>query len=388
MAENTSIIHTIKRVFSLLRGDGKDIWVIIIYAIGIGICSLSIPIAVKSIVNTVAFGSLLQPLVVLTSLVGGVLFISGIMSLLRLYVVEIIQRRLVVRVALMLTENIPHVEYDNFKSRFGSEYIVRFMEVFFLQKIISLILLDGISIFFQIIIGLTLVSFYHPIFFGFATIIIFAMLFIIFVIGYGSINTSIRESNAKYDLVNWLQDVGDIPVLFKSGNGEKYALKKTDELALNYLTQRSSHFRVLFRQHVSTILLQIFGSSLLLGIGGWLVINQQLTLGQFIAAELILGNVLVNITKTGKHFEKFYDLSASIAKLDSLVNLPIEELSGKDFISKESPATLTIKQLSIDSGSINSPIFKNISFSLKSGEKAIIWGENGSGKSRLANIVL
>ena len=146
-------------ILSIFKGEWKDIFAILAYAIGVGICSLTIPVAVQALVNSVAIGTLMQPILVLTGLVAGVLLFSGILRVLQLFVAEVMQRRIVVRFALFLAQKLPHVIVDKFHREFGPEYILRFMEVFAIQKVVALLLLDGIDVFFQVIIGLSLVSF-------------------------------------------------------------------------------------------------------------------------------------------------------------------------------------------------------------------------------------
>jgi putative ABC transport system ATP-binding protein len=382
-----TLSYTISRILALFDGDWKDIAVIVVYAVGVGLASLAVPIAAKSLVNTVAFGTLMQPLVVLTSLVFGVLAFSGFMRAMQLYVVEILQRRILVRLALSLAHRIPRVDYQTFRSTWGRDYILRFMETFSTQKTVKLLLLDGIAVIFQSVIGIILLGFYHPFFLAFSIALVLLVFALIFMMGRGGIQTSLEESDAKYDVFAWLQDLANIPVLFKSERGERYALRRADELTSRYLYRRSLHFRVLLVQNISALFIQTVGSALLLGLGGYLVINQQLTLGQLVAAELILTLVLSSVTKFGKHLETFYDLAASVAKLDGLIAIPDEHLSGSYFGIDSAPAHLSVKNLTVRFEDSDENVLEDFTLELKPGEKAGIWGGNGSGKSSLANVI-
>lgn len=387
MGNRRKELGTALRVFALLRGEWRDIAVIFVYALGVGLCSLAIPVAVKSLVNSVAFGTLLQPLVVLTSLVAGVLVFSGILQVLQIYAVELLQRRFVVRLALMLAQRIPHVEFHKFRQKFGPEYILRFMEVFSVQKVLASLFLDGIAVFFQVIVGLVLVSFYHPIFLAFA-IVLFAFVVIVTIpLGIGGIRSSVRESDAKYNVITWLQDLARTPVLYKSARGDAFAIERADDLVHNYLEWRAIHFRVLLRQIIGSLFVQIAASAILLGIGGWLVMKGELTLGQLVAAELVIGLVLAGVAKVGAYLEKFYDICASVAKLDSILDLPYEELSGSYFEPGQDPAAVRISNLTIQFASATEPTLADLTLTLNPGDKVAIWGENGSGKSSLANCI-
>jgi len=387
MATTRSDIQIALRIFRLLRGEGRDIAVIFVYALGVGLCSLAIPVGVQALVNSVAFGVVLQPLVVITSLVGGVLLLSAFLRVLQLYVVEILQRRFVVRLSLMLAQRIPHVEFQLFQKRFGPEYVLRFMEVFSAQKIVSSLLLDGIGVFFQVVVGLVLVSFYHPFFLAFAIILTLTIVLFIGPLGLGGVRTSIRASDAKYEVMTWLQDLARLPIAFKSNRGDSFAIERADALVADYLTWRSKHFRVLLRQIASAVGLQVLASTLLLGLGGWLVVDGQLTLGQLVAAELIVSVILAGVAKLGGYLEKFYELCASVAKIDALFDLPYEKFSGSFFKPGQDPAALDIVNLTVHHDAVVAPLFRDVNLSVAAGEKIAIWGENASGKSTLADCI-
>jgi putative ABC transport system ATP-binding protein len=375
------------RIFSLMRGEGKDVFVVLTYALGVGICSLATPIGVQALVNSVTFGAVIQPLVVLTALVGGVLLFSGILRVLQLWVVELLQRRFVVRFSLMLAQRLPHVSSTNFQQKYGPEYVLRFMEVFSAQKVLAALLLDGVALFFQVATGMILVAFYHPFFLAFAMILFFCVVLITLPLGFGAIRTAIATSDAKYNVMTWLQDLARLPVLFKSARGDAFAVERADDLVNSYLMLRARHFRILLRQVIGSVILQVVASTLLLGLGGWLVMKGELTLGQLVAAELVLGLVLSGIAKFGRYLDKFYDLCASTAKLDSLLDLPYEHLSGSFFSPGREPAYLRISDLTLHFKTRTHPTLSGCSLELKRGESTAIWGENGSGKSSLADCI-
>jgi putative ABC transport system ATP-binding protein len=381
-----SAIGAIQRVTELLRGDWRDVGVIIVYAVGVGLCSLVFPVAVKSLVNTVAFGTLMQPVIVLTALVGGVLVFAGTMRVFQLYAVELLQRRLITRLGLTLAARIPHIHLGRFSEKFGPEYVLRFFEVFQVQKALAVLLLDGVSLFFQVSLGLTLVSFYHPYFLAFALVLVCFVCFSYTLLGWGGVRTAVEESDAKYDVVTWLQDLASTATVFKSYAGESYAANRADQLISKYLSRRSTHFRIICRIVIVSLVLQAITSAALLGLGGWLVIEGRLTLGQLVAAELVFNVILMSVAKMGKNLEVFYDMSAGVAKLDAILDLPYEDLTGSMMGVREAPAQLRIEDVSLAPPG-SAPTLVNASLDIKPGEKVAIWGGNGSGKSHLANIV-
>ena len=188
-----------------------------------------------------------------------------------------------------------------------------------------------------------LVSFYHPFFLVFAILLTLCMLVMVLPLGTGAISAATRASDSKYDVITWLQDLARVPLLFKSNRGDAFAVERADALVSRYLTWRTRYFRILLRQVASSLALQVLASTLLLGLGGWLVIKQQLTLGQLVAAELVVGFVLAGVAKLGGYLDKLYDLSASVTKLEALFAVPTEKLSGSFFSPGAEPAKLSIE---------------------------------------------
>ena len=337
----------IARLRALLQGERQTLSVAIVYSVAIGLLSLVVPIAVQSLVNTIAFGSATQPLVVLTALVAIGLGISAVINALRAGVVELIQRSLFARTSIDVTHRLLRVRAEAFDRYHGPELVNRFFDVVTVQKSAALLLIDGLSIVMQTTIGMVLLALYHPWLLAFDVLIVASMLFIVFVLGRGAIATSIAESKTKYALEAWLEQIASHLVTFKRKGGPEYATRRSQALLEDYLAYRSKHFRILLRQIIGSFALQAVASSLLLGIGGWLVIERQLTLGQLVASELIVALMVSAFTKFGKQLEVFYDLVAAIDKLGALVDLPLERAGGEAILATTGPAAVTLTSLRI-----------------------------------------
>ena len=125
-----------RRLFQLLRPDRSDLWAVFIYASMVGALTLATPIAVQQLVNTVAFGGLVQPVVVVALLLFGGLAFSALLSLLQAYVAETIQRRLFIRVSMALAERLPRVQHAlRSTASHGPELVNRLFDLFTVQKV-------------------------------------------------------------------------------------------------------------------------------------------------------------------------------------------------------------------------------------------------------------
>lgn len=374
------------RIGSWLSYERGNFWVAVIYSIAIGLLSLALPLATQTLVNTVAFGSLMQPLLVLSVLLATFLLFSAILQILRQYVVEMIQRRVFVRVASDSADRILRAQASAFDGVHAPELVNRFLEVVTVQKSAAILLVDGLSIVMQTLFGLALLAVYHPFLALIDFFLILGIFLVIVPLGRGAVVTAVKESKAKYEIVAWMQEIGLHLNVFKSGEGTGFALDKMNGLVNEYLNYRGKHFRILLRQISGSLVLQVIASSLLLGVGGFLVINRELTLGQLIASELVLTLVVSNFAKFGKHLESYYDMAAAVDKLSYITDLPEEQLEGAPLPNTKEGASLDVHNLSFAYPG-QPPLFDNLCLSVRSGERIGFMASSGDGKSTLIDLI-
>lgn len=364
-------MHTILQFIEIER---KDIWAIAIYSVTIGLLSLTIPIGVQSLVTILNFGTLFQPVLVLTMLVTIALIFVGIMNVLQNYIAEQIQQRLFVRLAAKVTNLIPRAKHSELQKYYGSEIPNYFLDIAIIQKSATVLITGGLGIFLQTIIGLIVLVIYHPIFIVFDILVIVVVIGIIFyLIGKVGVDTSIKESKSKHKLASWLEEMNLHKTVFRSEKAHKYANLRTENLAREYVQSRRKHFKALIRQMIGFVTLQAFGSGILLGIGGWLVIGGKITLGQLVASEIIVAKILDNLSKFSKYLESYYDLCASVDKINHLLDFS-EETSGTESVlfQKDIPISVSIQNLATKSGEIS---FSGLNIEANKGEIVVIKDE-------------
>lgn len=358
------------RLRQLLLPERRDLVTVVVFAVAISVLSLATPIAVESLVNTVAFGVLLWPVIVLAGVVMVCLGLAAAIRATQMYVVECLQRRLFVRVVADYAARLPRIRLEAMTGRYGPELVNRFFDVLNVQKSLATLLLDGIALVVTAVVGLTVLAFYHPFLLGFDIVLLLMIAFILFVLGWGGVRSSLHESHAKYDVVAWLEELTRCLKTFKFGGGRRLALEKADHLASEYVSARRQHYRVVWRQTVFSLGLQVVASVALLGLGGYLVVNRQLTLGQLVAAELIVALVVASAAKLGKYAEAYYDLLTAAEKLGVLTDLPLERDGGEAVPDRPQGLAVAVRGGRHD-------------FAIAPNERVAVVGRSGAGKTVL-----
>ena len=318
-----------QRLIDLMRLEWADVYTLLAFALGVGLLTLVAPAAIEALVNTVAFGILLWPVFVLAAVMFTLLFVAAVLRAMQTYVAECLQRRLFVRTALGFADRLARTSIASFDGTNRADIVNRFFEVSSGQKSIATLLVEGVGIIMVTLVGLVVLASYHPFLLTFAIVLATLVVFMLLGLGVGGVRTSVAESYAKFDVAAWLEEVARCPHTFRSGGGATLAIERADLLSDQYVSARKRHFAVIWRQTIFAFTLEVVGATVLLGLGGWLVINRQLTLGQLVASELIVTLVLASLSKIGKYVEIFYDLQATLDKLGVLDRLPPESAEGE-----------------------------------------------------------
>ena len=374
----------LRRLWYLVAPDRAEILIVAWAALGLGILTLSTPIAVQSLVNFVAFGGLMQPLIVVGLLLFFFMSFAGAVRVFKLYVVEILQRRVLVRVVSDLAVRLPRVPIRKWEEGFGPELVNRYFDVMTVQKAGSRFLISGLDAVLQSAIGLLVLGFYHPLLLLFDIVLVLSIAFIVFGLGRGGFASARKESKAKYEIAAALEDIARLPVTYKILGGPEFARARLSDLTSQYIGHRRKHYGVVMRQIIGTVALHAIAGTALLTLGGFLVIQGQLTLGQLVAAELIVSLALVSFVKFGKEFETFYDLLAGVDKLGLLFDLPLEADGGEPYPLGRSGAGLELRDVEVRSCRASG---SRMSIRIQPNEKIVFRGPRGSGKSTLADLV-
>lgn len=368
-----------KRLLRLLRLDSRDIWTLGVFTIVVSFLDLATPLAVEQMVTTIGFASVIQPLIWIAVSLFAILTLSAMIKALQLFVVEILQRRMIVRVIGDLAERFPRLERSAIDGIHGPEMANRFFDVMTLQKATASLLTDLLALAIQTLAGLLLLAVYSPYLLAFDVVLLMGMTIMIYALGRGGVRTAIEESLVKYRIAHWLEDVIGNPNAFQVHGGGDFAVDRANRLMVEYLSARRKHFVVLIRQSLFALLLYAVSISTLLSLGGWLVLNNALTIGQLVASVSVVAVVVGAFSKIGKSLESFYDLMAATDKVGHLIDLPTVPPS-RSIDAGIGPVDVRFRDLVVASGKehISVP-----NFHIVAGQRVAIYGEGHCGKSTL-----
>ncbi|WP_198553790.1 peptidase domain-containing ABC transporter [Tenacibaculum sp. Bg11-29] len=375
-----------QRFLGLLSLEKKDVLQISYYAIFEGIVALSLPLGIQAIINLLQGAEISASWIVLVILVTAGVAFSGVLKLMQIRIIETIQQRIFTRASLELSYRFPKIKMSELRNYYPPELANRFFDTLTIQKGISKILIDVPSALLQIIFALLLLSFYHPFFILFG-ILLLVLIFVVFKytakIG---LETSLKESKNKYKVAHWLQEIARTIISFKLSGKTKLAVEKSDILVNDYLDSRENHFKILIIQYIQMISFKVIITAGLLLMGGFLVLNQKMNIGQFVAAEIIILLVIASVEKLILGLESFYDVLTSIEKLGQVIDKPIENQKGNN-INITNSFKVELQNVSYYVSNRNNPILNDISFEIAAKDRILIQGESGSGKSSLAQLI-
>jgi ABC-type bacteriocin/lantibiotic exporter with double-glycine peptidase domain len=381
------ILTSWQRLVNLLKLDKKDVLQVFYYAIFSGLVGLSLPLGIQAIINLIQGAQVSTSWIVLVILVTlGVAF-SGVLQLMQIRIIENIQQKIFTRSSFEFTYRFPKIKMSELRNYYPPELANRFFDTLNIQKGVSKLLVDFPTALLQIIFGLLLLSLYHPFFIVYGVLLL-GLIYVVFkyTISKG-LETSLAESKQKYKVAHWIQEVARSIVSFKLSGKTSHALQKNDYLVSGYLEARESHFRILVLQFVQMIGFKILVTAGLLIIGGLLVLNQEMNIGQFVAAEIIILLVISSVEKLIVGLESFYDVLTALEKLGQVVDKEVE-LDQKDLeLLEQDDFKMDLENIVYNVPKTDINIINGLSMSIEKKDRILIKGANGSGKSTLLHLI-
>ncbi len=388
MAQQTTISFgkALSKFFKLLSLDKKDISTIYVLAILAGLVQLSLPLGIQTIISFVMAGSISTSIVILIVMVLIGTFIAGLLQIRQMQVIEKVQQKIFLRYSFEFADRLPKLNLEKLDNYYLPELVNRFFDTASLQKGIDKILLDIPTAFIQIVFGLILLAFYHPVFIAFGFILLILVFLMLKLTSQKGLDTSLEASDYKYGIGAWLEEMARSIKSFKYSKGTSLHLTKADKLISSYLNSKTNHFKVILTQSWSLITFKLLITASMLIVGTVLLVDQQINIGQFIAADIVIITIIASIEKLISNLDTVYDTLTSVQKLSKISECPTEEEGTMHLSTIEKGVSVEFKSVSYTyDGQDN--VLSDASFTIPAGKVACIVGPSGSGKSTLLRLL-
>lgn len=382
-------ISPFRRFLRLLQPDRRDIGYLYLYAVLVGLIALVGPLGVQAIINLIAGGTFNASLVVLVMVVTAATVMLGILKIMQYVIAETLQRRLFARAAFEFAYRLPRIKLEALQKHYPPELVNRFFDTVTVQKGLPKILMDVSGAVMQITFGLVLVSLYHALFAVFGGILMILLIVLLWVAAPRGMQTSLVESKYKYKVAGWLEDVARASNTFKLAGGERLSMRRTNDLLGGYLDARRAHFRVLLFHYGGLVFFQAVVTASFLLLGGSLVIENQINIGQFVAAEIVILLIVSSAEKLVFALDVVYDTLTGVEKLASVTDLPLEESGDLLFPSVDTGKGMEVSLTDIrfDYEESGTQALDGIDLQINPGDRICIAGYNRSGRSTLVRIL-
>jgi ABC-type bacteriocin/lantibiotic exporter with double-glycine peptidase domain len=375
----------LRKLLKLILLDKSEVTAIYFYAILSGLVQLSLPVGVQAIIGFVMGATMVTSIYVLIFLVVLGVLMVGVMKINQMRIIEKIQQNIFTRYAFAFAEKIPRLDLQEMDKYYLPEKVNCFFDTLNVQKALSKILLHIPTATIQILFGLLLLSFYHPIFIAFGVILIVILYSILKLTSSRGLSSSLEESSHKYAVVAWLEEMAKVIKSFKFSQGTHYNLQKTDDHLVKYIEARTSHFKVLLFQYKTLVFFKVMITAAMLLVGTTLLINQQLNIGEFIAAEIVILSVINAVEKLITNLDSAYDVLTGLEKLSGITESPSESDGNLDL---NSTAGIDIQLSNVQFAyQKNTPVLSGLNIHIPAKSLIAVTGKEQSGKSSLLKLL-
>ncbi len=374
------------KFYAILKADRKDLSAIYMFAILAGIIQLSLPLGIQTIINFVMAGSISTSIIVLIGLAVIGTFLNGLLQVRQLEIIEKLKQKIFLRYAFEFSNKLPKINVEKLDNYHLPELVNRFFDTISLQKGIEKILLELPAAIIQILFGLLLLAFYHPVFIAFGVLLILIVILILRFTSPKGLSQALEASSYKYSVAAWLQETARVVKTFKYAKNSQLQFLKTDEEVSGYLDARTAYFKILLIQFWSLISFKVIITAAMLILGSVLLVNQQINVGQFIAADIVIIAIISSVEKLIISLDTIYDTLVSIEKLSVLTEAETEQSGSLQMSTQDKGVEIDFQNVSF-SYPDGKEVLHKFSCNILPGEIVQISGKSGTGKSTVLRLL-
>ncbi|MGY6744865.1 MAG: peptidase domain-containing ABC transporter [Cecembia sp.] len=378
-------VTPLRRFFKLIGEEKKEVYAIYFYSILNGAVSLVYPLGIQAIVNFVLGGRVSTAWLIMVLVVAVGITFGGFLQISQLYLTEKLEQRVFTKTGFSFAYRLPRLKLDALQDKFTPELVNRFFDAVNLQKGMAKILIDFSFATVQIFFGMILLALYNIFFVIFSLILIALVVLIFYYTSPKGMETNLKVSTQKYKTAYWLEEIGRTMATFKLAGNSKLPFNTIDKLLAAYVDYRNKHFAVLVLQYKVMIVFKALIVTVLLVVGSLLLLDNQISIGQFIAAEVVIILIVSSVEKIILSLDTVYDTMTAAEKIGQIMDLPLERQEGteKSLTTNSQSLKFEVRDLGYKSKDTSFDILKNINFAINAGDKLILTGGSGSGKSTL-----
>jgi putative ABC transport system ATP-binding protein len=373
----------------LLARERSQVYSVLSLAVAVNLFLLAIPLAIQTAVNQFTLHLYSQPTIFLLIAFLALLLVSSMMRAAQTRLVEFLQRRLFADSVIELVRFVPEFKQSAFHTPRPQVLAPMFFESISIQKSMASILIDGFQLGLQTVLGLLLISFYSPVFFVYSFFLGFSIYGVVFILGRGAMEAALLESKKKYAVLEWIDEMAVKPLLFRGERARHFAESRAAELLEKYFAARSSYFKILYKQEVGLLLIAVFASVILLAVGGFLVVRDTLSIGQLVATEIIITNILLGLFKFSKLLGAWYSATVAAGKMDERGLSELREsFEGSLQVRSDRANEWKIEAVTYHPEGTQQILFRDLNLEFRPGSRTAIIAPNGAGKSSLFQLML
>lgn len=299
----------------LLLPELNFVKLILVNSVGISLLSLFLPVSIQALITNLGILNQSQPIIIMTLVLFVVLLFSGSIQTLQAYTIEVLRRRLFIRYGGEILGRALNFRDEAYSSVNRGLLGKRYTDVLLMQSSMVVFFVDGIGFGFQYVLTILLLCLYHPYFIVFGVVITALLWLSWHLFGPRGVAAGSPEADARYEVMGWVDEVLRARPVFMTKIGKSFAEKRFVELSSEWSDKRQNLFRQQFMQTIALQLIYAFIYAVLIGMGYLLVRNGELSVGQLVAAFIVVTMLLSSLPRLQNFYTSVYDYSTNLDKL-------------------------------------------------------------------------